>query len=67
MRSKNEVLCAEAGSLAAERSEHIKPILLWITHTRTIFLNLPRPIIDLFTFCNTNFQIHEYATVVVAL
>jgi hypothetical protein len=28
MRSKNEVLCAEAGSLAAERSEHIKLFLL---------------------------------------
>jgi hypothetical protein len=25
MRSKNEVLCAEAGSLAAERSEAEKP------------------------------------------
>jgi hypothetical protein len=40
MRSKNEVLCAEAGSLTAERSEaytnqpkHIKPFLLRITYT----------------------------------
>jgi hypothetical protein len=39
MRSKNEVLCATAGRLAAERSEadnqpkHIKPFLLGITHT----------------------------------
>jgi hypothetical protein len=35
MRSKNEVLCAAAGRLAAERSEpkHIKPFLLRITYT----------------------------------
>jgi hypothetical protein len=39
MRSKNEVLCAAAGRLAAERSEadkpakHIKPFLLRIRYT----------------------------------
>jgi hypothetical protein len=35
MRSKNEVLCAAAGRLAAERSapKHIKPFLLRITYT----------------------------------
>jgi hypothetical protein len=35
MRSKNEVLYAAAGRLAAERSEpkHIKPFLLRITYT----------------------------------
>jgi hypothetical protein len=41
MRSKNEVLCAAAGRLAAERSEadkaakahNIKPFLLRITYT----------------------------------
>jgi hypothetical protein len=35
MRSKNEVLCAAAGRLAAERSEHkhIKSFLLRITYT----------------------------------
>jgi hypothetical protein len=35
MRSKNEGLCAEAGSLAAERSDQsfLKPFLLRITYT----------------------------------